>query len=96
MEQKFKRGNKVKVLRGHMIWSNKQGMLDMSPGRVGKEAIIIGSYKDQFGGKGNTGTYTIMFCDTGSEVSWYDNNELEFIEEGGEHLITELLNKKKT
>lgn len=88
MEQKFKRGNKVKVLFGHPIWSNKEGTTDMCPEEVGQEALIVGSYADQYGGS-NHKDYTIMFCETGSETSWKSENQLELIDEGGEHLFAE-------
>jgi len=86
MEQKYKRGNKVKVLFGHPVWGNGKAVTDMCPDEVGKEAIIVGSYADQYGGD-NISDYTIMFLETGNRVSWKDEKQLEFIDEGGEHLF---------
>lgn len=94
MEQKFKRGNKVKVLFGHPIWSNKEGTSDMCPEEVGQEALIVGSYADQYGGS-NRKDYTIMFCETGSETSWKSESQLELIDEGGEHLFAEAKAKRE-
>lgn len=85
MNQKFKRGNKVKVLFGHPIWSGGK-VSDMVPEEVGTECIIIGSYADQYGGN-DRDSYTVIFCDTGLETSWKQESQLEFVEEGGEHLI---------
>lgn len=94
MEQKFKRGNLVKVLVGHQIWSNKEGVKDISPDDVGKIALIEYSYNDKYGG-GNVNDYSIMWTDTGSTVAWKSTNELELIEEGGEHLFAECLAKRE-
>lgn len=41
------------------------------------EAIIIGSYADQFGGT-NTGSYTVYLKNQG-EVSWYEEHQLTLI-----------------
>lgn len=94
MEQKFKRGNLVKVLVGHQIWSSKEGTKDISPDDVGKTALIEYSYNDKYGG-GNVNDYSIMWTDTGSTVAWKSTNELELIEEGGEHLFAECLAKRE-
>ncbi len=93
MEQKFKRGNKVKVLVGHNIYRKVKGdlweVVDMAPEQIGQEAAIIGSYFDLFGGsqEENKNTYQIIFLETGNTVAWKELRELEFIDEGGEHLI---------
>lgn len=50
------------------------------------EAVIIGSYADQFGGGDHDGDYTVMLPD-GNESSWYEEDQLTLIDEGGEHLI---------
>ena len=94
MEQKFKRGNLVKVLVGHQIWSNKEGTKDISLDDVGKTALIEYSYNDKYGG-GNVNDYSIMWTDTGSTVAWKSTNELELIDEGGEHLFDECLAKRE-
>lgn len=79
-EQKFKRGNLVHIAKdlGSM----------MSHFDNDKDAIIVGSYADQFGGS-NTKSYTVMFTDTGGESSWYEEHQLTLIDEGGEHLFKE-------
>lgn len=94
MEQKFKRGNLVKVLVGHQIWSNKEGVKDISPEDIGRTALIEYSYNDKYGG-GNVNDYSIMWTDTGSTVAWKSTNELELIDEGGEHLFAECLAKRE-
>lgn len=94
MEQKFKRGNLVKVLVGHQIWINKEGVKDISPDDVGRTALIEYSYNDKYGG-GNINDYSIMWTDTGSTVAWKSTNELELIDEGGEHLFAECLAKRE-
>ena len=70
--QKFNKGDKVKVtddLGPHM-----------SHFQSGMEAIVIGSYKDQFGGS-NTKSYTIHIQGQG-EISWYYEHQLTLIEKG--------------
>lgn len=79
-KQKFKRGNLVRI--------NEELDSSMSHFPCGRDAIIIGSYADKCGG-GNTGSYTLMFPDTGGQVSWYREDQLTLIDEGGEHLIEE-------
>lgn len=88
MEQKFKRGNLVKVLIGHQIWSNTEGVIDISPEDIGRTAIIEGSYADLCGGN-DRGNYSIIWTDTGDSMAWKSDNELELINEGGEHLFAE-------
>jgi hypothetical protein len=80
MKQKFKRGNLVKIA--------KDLGPHMSHFENDKEAVIIGSYDDLYGG-GNTSQYSLMFTDTGSRSSWYYESQLTLINEGGEHLIEE-------
>lgn len=87
-EQKFKRGNLVKVLVGHQIWSNKEGTTDISPEDVGRSAIIEYSYAEKYGGS-DVDSYSIIWCDTGGSLAWKRTNELELINEGGEHLFEE-------
>jgi len=88
-KQKFKRGNLVKLLKGHTIWSmNTNGEheeieIDNNAGRL---AIIEGSYADLYWGN-NRKDYSIIFLDTGGSLAWKHESELEFIEEGGEHLL---------
>ena len=78
--QKFKRGNLVHIAK------NLGSMMDHFTNDV--DAIIIGSYKDQYGGS-NTESYTVMFADDGSTCSWYEEDQLTLLDEGGEYLIEE-------
>ena len=87
-EQKFKRGNLVKVLVGHQIWSGKDGVRDISPDDVGRKAIIEHSYAEKYGGN-DVDSYSIIWQDTGSSLAWKSTNELELIDKGGEHLFDE-------
>ena len=87
-EQKFKRGNLVEVLVGHQIWSSKDGVKDISPDDVGRKAIIKYSYAEKYGGS-DVDSYSIIWQDTGSSLSWKSTNELKLIDEGGEHLFDE-------
>ena len=84
MEQKFKRGNLVKVLVGQQIF--------------GRKAIIEYSYAEKYGGgrPSKNNSYRIVWADTGNSEAWRDDNELELIEDGGEHLFAEAKAKRET
>lgn len=73
--QKFKRGDVVHIAK------------DLGPCMThfenDKDAIVLGSYRDQYGGD-NTQDYTLMFCEDGNEVSWYEEHQLTFLRHGGE------------
>lgn len=95
MEQKFKRGNLVRILVGHEVWSNKKGVTDILPNDVGRKAIVEYSYAEKFGGN-NVNDYSLMWQDNGSSFSWKSTNELELIDEGGEYLFDEVKAKMDT
>lgn len=73
--QKFKRGDKV-----HIAKDLGQCMAHFTKDR---DAIIIGSYRDQYGGD-DIDSWTVMFCDTGSKCSWYCTSQLTLIGNVGE------------
>jgi hypothetical protein len=96
MEQKFKRGNRVKILVGSIMWSSKNGKtttVDMSPEDVGRTALIDYSYAEKYGGN-NTDSYSIILEDNGSSLAWKRTNEMELIDEGGEHLFEQAKQKR--
>ena len=74
--QRFKRGDVVHIVK------------DLGPSMAhfenDRDAIIIGSYRDLYGGEDNINDWTVMFCDTGCEVSWYHTSQLTFLRHGGE------------
>lgn len=86
MKQKFKRGDVV-----HIAADLGQSMSHFTND---KNAVILGSYADQFGGS-NTKSYTVIFLDTGGECSWYHENQLTFIEHSGEELITKVKKERE-
>jgi hypothetical protein len=80
-KQKFKRGNLVKILVGHQIFSNEDGKIktiDISPENVGREAIIEYSYAERYGGN-DFKSYSVVFLDTGGSMSWQPENQMEFV-----------------
>ena len=85
-KQVFQKGNLVKVLIGHQIFDSKKGTTDISPSQVGRLAVIEYSYAEKYGGN-DVDSYSIVFLDTGNSVAWKRTGELEFIEEGGVHLL---------
>lgn len=70
--QKFHKGDWVQV-------ANDLGQ-SMSHFTAGCEAIVIGSFKDKYGGS-DTGSYTLHLKD-GGRTSWYYENQLTLIEGG--------------
>lgn len=87
MEQKFKTGNLVRVAE------DLGPMMDHFPGE-GKEAFIEYSYYEKFGGNQDTmPCYSLLFKN-GRSVAWYDEDQLTLIDEGGEHFLTEIKEKR--
>ena len=78
-KQKFKRGNLVKIA--------KDLGDSMSHFENDKEAIIVGSYADTYGGNDTNSSYAVMFLDTGGQSSWYYERQLTLINEGGKRLF---------
>jgi hypothetical protein len=81
VKQKFKRGDVV-----HIAAELGQSM---SHFENDKDAVILGSYADQFGGD-CTSDYTVKFLDDGSECSWYEEHQLTFLYHGGEEFIVKI------
>jgi hypothetical protein len=77
VSQKFQRGDYVRVA--------KDLGLSMSHFRADCDAIVIGSYRDQYGGSNNK-SYTLYFEDSG-QCSWYDEEQLSLIEAGRADLL---------
>lgn len=77
MTQRFTRGDHVRIAK------------DLGPGcdhfESDCDAIIVGSYADQYGGS-TTDTYTVFLREHG-EVSWYDDEYLTLIEAGRVDLL---------
>lgn len=57
---------------------------------AGEEAVVVGSYADQFGGRGGGGepNYTLMLR-TGTTSSWYQESLMTFVRKGGEELMAQ-------
>lgn len=76
MTQKFKRGDVVHIAKD--LGSS------MAHFENDRDAIIMGSYRDQYGGENHVDDWTVMFCDTGVECSLYHTSQLTFLRHGGE------------
>lgn len=87
-EQKFHRGNVVKIIIDNPLSSENDFKGDPDGKNVGRLAVIKGSYADQFGGDSRD-NYTIIFKDDGNMMSWWYDWQLELVSEGGEHEIEE-------
>lgn len=70
--QKFHKGDWVRIAKD-LGWSMKHFTADT-------EAIVVGSYADQYGGK-NYDSYTLHIKDQG-QSSWYYESQLTLIESG--------------
>ena len=57
------------------------------------DAIVVGSYADQFGGS-DVESYTLMLLPEGGRCSWYYEEELTLIEKGFAHTILDVAEKK--
>jgi hypothetical protein len=77
-EQKFRRGDVVRIF--------KDLGPSMSHFESGVDAIVMGSYADQYGGD-DARSYTLMLMPEGNEVSWYYEHQLTLVRHGGEELI---------
>jgi len=84
-EQKFKRGDVVRI-------AADLG-LSMSHFRKDEDAVVMGSYADEYGGC-NTKDYTLLFFG-GQETSWYEEHQLTFLRHDGEDIITKIKDKRK-
>jgi hypothetical protein len=75
--------------RGDVVHVAKDLGQSMSHFKNDFEAVVIGSYADQFYslGPNNVDNYTLADLDTGSEISWYHDSQLTFLRHGGEELI---------
>jgi hypothetical protein len=77
MQQQFKKGDHVRIAK------DLGSMMDHFTND--KDAIVIGSYDDQYGG-GDTSSYTIYIEGEG-ETSWYEEHQLTLIEKNRPDLI---------
>lgn len=77
--------NKQKFKRGDLVYIAADLGPAMTHFTADTNAIVIGSYKDQYGGD-NIDSYTVMFYD-GNECSWYYENQLTFLKYVGEDEI---------
>lgn len=77
MAQKFHKGDLV-----HIVADLGDSMRHFE---ADKDAIIVGSYKDRYGGS-NVDSYTVCFQDTG-QCSWYHTHQLELLEAGRVDLL---------
>ena len=90
-EQKFKRGNLVKGIMKDSLFGRSFDGKEEKPlpnDNYGREMIILASYDEKYGG-GLTNEYEVMYPETGGTMAWVYDDEIELIDEGGEHLIEE-------
>jgi len=76
--QKFQRGDVVHIAAdlGPSMWHFQSD----------QDAVVMGSYADRFGGD-NHDSYTLLFLDTGDEVSWYYDSQLTLLRHESEEFI---------
>lgn len=86
----FKPGNIVKMIDTY--W---HGSLNESRKDIGKLFVIEYSYGEKYGNGKCYGGYSILSMENGSSSSWWDDSQLEFVEDGNIDLIDELKRKYK-
>lgn len=84
----FKPGNIVKMIDTY--W---HGSLNESRKDIGKLFVIEYSYGEKYGNGKCYGGYSILSMENGSSSSWWDDSQLEFVEDGSVDLIDELKRK---
>ena len=84
----FKPGNIVKMIDTY--W---HGSLNESRKDIGKLFVIEYSYGEKYGNGKCYGGYSILSMENGSSSSWWNDNQLEFVEDGSVDLINELKRK---
>lgn len=84
----FKPGNIVKMIDTY--W---HGSLNESREDIGKLFVIEYSYGEKYGNGKCYGGYSILSMEDGSSSSWWDDSQLEFVEDGSVDLIDELKRK---
>lgn len=84
----FKPGNIVKMIDTY--W---HGSLNESREDIGKLFVIEYSYGEKYGNGKCYGGYSILSMEDGSSSSWWDDSQLEFVEDGSVDLIYELKRK---
>ncbi len=84
-DQKFQVGDLVRIAKdlGHA----------MSHFEADQDAIVVGSYADQFGGD-DTKSYTLQLQGRGP-VSWYSEHQLTLIEENRRDLLIQWRNAER-
>jgi hypothetical protein len=89
-KQKYFRGNLLKLKWGQKIWlheAEETEFKDIRPEMASKEVVIQGSYGDLYGKPHSGGGYSVAFLDGSGTRSWVDEEQMEFIDNGGEHLF---------
>ena len=84
----FKPGNIVKMIDTY--W---HGSLNESRKDIGKLFVIEYSYGEKYGNGKCYGGYSILSMENGCSSSWWDDSQLEFVEDGNIDLIDELKRK---
>jgi hypothetical protein len=91
MKQKFKRGNLVRVIDSSSLLGAKKSDIISKDDEI--QALIEYSYNEKYG-NGIIDEYSIMYK-SGTSLRWTHENQLELIDEGGEHLFAEFLAKRE-
>ncbi len=58
------------------------------------DAIVMYSYAERYGGS-DVGSYSVMFCDDGSECAWYHPHQFTLLRHGGQEEIDRVLAAKE-
>jgi hypothetical protein len=80
---------KQKFVRGDVVQIADDLGPTMSHFRGDTQAVVMGSYKDQYGGD-NVDSYSVMFLDNGQTCSWYHTHQMTLLRHIGERGIKEI------
>jgi hypothetical protein len=96
MMQKYNHGDHVKVAENYSCgWRYENGVESPIPSEwAGKEAIVTGSYNDQFWKPNTGGDYTLFFKRQG-DVSWFPEKALTLIKENATGLMEQWKQDRK-
>lgn len=101
MAQVFPIGTVVKVVEPHIVWEVKHTRIrkiSIDIDRVGKLAVIVGTYSQMYPQSGVTNDYdyAIVYCDGSNMISWLTTKQLRFIADGGKEFLAECMHRLET
>lgn len=79
---KYKKGDRVRILTGHVIWELKEkeiNTIELSPDQIGRVAIIQYSHAEKYHSE-SVDDYAVVFEDNGEYAAWKKPSQMQLIE----------------